>query len=135
MMSSGLTRNRNFSFVNLFSKKYHRLASTASGRKGAKISKLFKWPLVVKLASKGSACTAQYGKGLLNRVESRFKVAFLMPSHFYKIFSNFMNFNEIKYLICEQIQFYYYETCFRSFFGENRRHQKDLSKLIDLKNL
>ena len=30
------------------------------------------------------------------------------------------------------IQFYYYETCFCSFFGGNWRHQKDISKLTDL---
>ena len=32
------------------------------------------------------------------------------------------------------IQFYYYETCFRSFFGGNWRHQNDISKLTDLLN-
>ena len=32
----------------------------------------------------------------------------------------------------ERIQFYYYETYFRSFLEGNWRHQKDISKLTDL---
>ena len=32
----------------------------------------------------------------------------------------------------EWIHFYYYVTCFRSFFGRNWRLQKDISKLSDL---
>ena len=32
----------------------------------------------------------------------------------------------------ELIRFYYYATCFRSFFGGNRRPQKTISKLTDL---
>ena len=32
----------------------------------------------------------------------------------------------------EQNRLYYLSTCFRSFFGRNCRHQKDISKLTDL---
>jgi hypothetical protein len=32
----------------------------------------------------------------------------------------------------ERIRFYYYATSFRSFFGRNWRHHKDISKLPDL---
>ena len=42
----------NLSFINQFSKKWHRLASTASNRKGAKIQHEFSWFCQKKMFSK-----------------------------------------------------------------------------------
>ena len=53
-----------------------------------------------------------------------------MPS--LKVRLNWNDFFQANVSSNEGIQFYYYETCFCSFFWGNWRHQKDLSKLTDL---
>ena len=52
-----------------------------------------------------------------------------------KVRRNWNNFSSRRFLqkTKERIQFYCYETCFCLFFGVNWRHQKDTSKLTDLK--